>query len=1013
MKILRLFVMSILVLTIFETRLNAQSFDTTQYYGKMNYVFANVDKNQVSTGMLKDYGIEFLNLDNYTGTQMHDSNFVNLDEWRLLYASLYSSQVNVNSGLLYLDTINKLINKYSFPDQVITFACLYYNYNSLKSYTLTNNLMTVSNDQLFDVPNRPESPYQNNELFAVAPVRQAAYTGTNQIMFRPDLFLGNTGKTISILQIDPNGSGTYQTVTFNTPITVNYATKGFYNVNIKLTYTDGTIKYSHTKLAVYDNPDAGSGSRYGFGTITNENVIATKPYLGILGEGDITIDLSATNATGQIRKPLIVVEGFDPNGSFDFGETLNRITGDINLPGSPFITLNDGLDDINEYDLIFLNWRIGTDFIQRNAFLLERVIEIVNQRKTLWNGVRQQNVIIGMSMGGLVVRYALRDMELTSVDHETRLFISHDAPHWGANIPVGVQAAVQHLAPWQIINFGGNFPFIRWVDLFPQVVDALTLFNSPGARQIVIQRYSLSGETLSANNADHNNFLNEINTMGWPLNCRNVTLSNGSCNGTLSFPDNSRMFEMIGNRGMTYFGSLWRSLAMTILSPFVPTGLVTGFFNPQPSAWALLWQFPLSLFSTNSSINLDFRINPVPKTGTTEIYRGDVYSRKTILWIINVNNYFIKAHVNSTTDMLALDNAPGGVYDINEFGFDANIIQNSLPAFFNGFVQTTTLQPRFCFVPTVSSLAYTNPQSFLFIPVCNNANCQNPAQVQDYFAPQQNELHISYSQTSSDWILNTQNPNLNCLKICPDNITITGSSQMCGPEIYTINNVPVGAVYTWDAVPAGHVNIFPAGNTVTLTRIGNTNVQISLRANFTNSCRATLVTKDIFVGLYTPIFDITPLENGFCQGELYEAIGVSNNTGNITYNWRINGVLDSYHGYKIRKRFPANTTTISLTVIRAGCAESAPYAQTYICGSARFSISPNPSGNNIKVKAFGQASFNRVRIADKLGNMKKDILYPANSKSVDINISNLPVDIYSVQIFDGSSWAALLLSVLR
>ena len=117
MRILKCIIVYIIILTNMNVSVIGQPYDTTQYYGKMNYVFSNVDKTQVSTGMLKDYGIEFLNLDNYTGVQLHDSNFVNLDEWRLLYASLYSSQINVNSGLLYLDTINKLINKYSFPDQ--------------------------------------------------------------------------------------------------------------------------------------------------------------------------------------------------------------------------------------------------------------------------------------------------------------------------------------------------------------------------------------------------------------------------------------------------------------------------------------------------------------------------------------------------------------------------------------------------------------------------------------------------------------------------------------------------------------------------------------------------------------------------------------------------------------------------------------------------------------------------------------------------------------------------------
>lgn len=162
------------------------------------------------------------------------------------------------------------------------------------------------------------------------------------------------------------------------------------------------------------------------------------------------------------------------------------------------------------------------------------------------------------------------------------------------------------------------------------------------------------------------------------------------------------------------------------------------------------------------------------------------------------------------------------------------------------------------------------------------------------------------------------------------------------------------------------------------------------------------------------MFDLVPLDGDYCQNQPYEAIGSSNgNIGSVSYNWRINGVLDSYHGYKIRKRFPSNSTTINLTLTAAGCAESYPYSQTYVCGSARFSVSPNPSGSNIKVKSKGQASFSRIRIVDKLGNIKKDIQFSANTRQADINISELPIDVFSVQIFDGNSWSAILLSVQR
>jgi hypothetical protein len=63
--------------------------------------------------------------------------------------------------------------------------------------------------------------------------------------------MGNTGKTVSALAIDVNATGTWQAVAMNTSVTVNFASEGFYNINIRITYTDGTQKLGHTKLAVY------------------------------------------------------------------------------------------------------------------------------------------------------------------------------------------------------------------------------------------------------------------------------------------------------------------------------------------------------------------------------------------------------------------------------------------------------------------------------------------------------------------------------------------------------------------------------------------------------------------------------------------------------------------------------------------------------------------------------------------------------------------------------------------
>ena len=51
--------------------------------------FANVDKAQANTKLLKEYGYQFVNVANYNGV-LADSNIVDANALRMLYASLLS-----------------------------------------------------------------------------------------------------------------------------------------------------------------------------------------------------------------------------------------------------------------------------------------------------------------------------------------------------------------------------------------------------------------------------------------------------------------------------------------------------------------------------------------------------------------------------------------------------------------------------------------------------------------------------------------------------------------------------------------------------------------------------------------------------------------------------------------------------------------------------------------------------------------------------------------------------------
>lgn len=1029
------------------------SFDSTTFYANSNYVYGNLDKAKVTTGLLREYGIDFLNQDNYNGKVLHDSNWVNLTDWRLLYGTLYSQQFTTSPTMLYLDEINNRLAQASTGNLPVSFVGLDYYFQGLDTNAVNNGQIHIINGRLYD-GGLPQArikpiltPYITYEAFAFATTQQYLYTGSNQFIFKSNLFFSNTGKTISQVEVDPFGTGSYQTVSFDVPFTVNYPSSGLIPMVVKMSFTDGSINYSHTKMAVYPSPGI---TRYNNPFATNETITATKPYLGVLASGDITIELAENNFTGQIRKPLIVVEGFDPDGQYRYWpDYLNNINFDPNTVGPQTITLNQGLDDINDYDMIFVHYGNGTDYIQRNAFLLEAVIANINARKTFYNGVRQQNVIIGMSMGGLVTRYALRDMELSSQNHETRLFISHDAPHWGANVPVAYQALVQHLAPWKIINVNGTFPFIGYQDLFPDAVDAKNLFNTPAAKQMLIQRYILGpaifGDApLFAENSTHTSFMNEINNMGWPSQCRNLTLSNGACNGTLQFPGGSQLLSIYGAKSMTYFGGLWRSLLITLGG--TPLGTIaTGGSVPINPISALI-QFPLSLITTKGTLYFDFGGWATPNGGSSLIYKGDAYIKRQLFWgLFNTTSYILKCHANSVSGMLALDNAPGGVYDVNQFGLDVNNINNQLHQNLGNWINATILQPRFCFVPTVSSLAVTNPQQNLTTPICNNLACLQPAAIGNSFAPQTNQIHISYTQPSTNWILNNQDPNNNCVQIC--GAAISGNDIVCNSSVYEVTNLPPGATVTWSISPNYSVLQLapntPAANQLTITNqhwyeVSNVTLTASINGGNCLSFTKQIGNDNDGVnsgGLYWEQPSclagnvLHPSESGITSGAtfvhqgcfVYVAISNSytsvQSTGGTPMAYGLGtfvfkaGTPNAYTSKCLYFQLPLGSGgipfTFTLSKGTGSCGKQLLFFSISNNGreaEQTFTVSPVPAKNNITITGIENFSFSAVKITDKTGTVKKQWKLPNKTKTVSLSIAGLPTNVYYVQVFNGTEW---------
>ncbi len=224
--------------------------------------------------------------------------------------------------------------------------------------------------------------------------------------------------------------------------------------------------------------------------------------------GDVSIILG--NGNSAITNPVIIVDGFDP-GDFRPVEGLWELVNQQNMADSLILFGND---------IILLNFHDGGGYIQRNAMLFINLIDtvqyIMGEAGTLKEN--PQIVVVGPSMGGLITRYALTYMEKTGMHHHVRNWISFDSPHKGANIPLGIQ---------------------HWLRFFAEVAGSegaqagLIKINSIAAKQMMLYHYSATAGGLAGPDAMRSVFVNDIDTMGFPLETRIVAVADGSGMGIL------------------------------------------------------------------------------------------------------------------------------------------------------------------------------------------------------------------------------------------------------------------------------------------------------------------------------------------------------------------------------------------------------------------------------------------------------------------------------------------------
>lgn len=1013
-----------------------------------------MDKSQVPTGLLLEHSMFGFESAKYDGVNNDDDTIKNDGRVFELHNILWHSKVNGNAVIEVTDSLHKRAFFYNLTNNTVPLIFVYQPYNRIRQSSLSEGLFSIAADSvgILDVPGRPASPYDAYELFAFASFKTEIIQ-FNAIPFTlPDELFYMQGLTS--VEVDFGDGAGFRTLAKGSSISIYYATEGLKYLTARIN-TAGGIRIAkcvidYKRPATYSQPDytqtfevdpvytddaqylGGGGMRSMMNTI-------------ILCEGSSLIEqylcsfkpaarVEVLNGCDQVfDKPIIIVEGFDPTGTLDIEELRRRFR------QSGFIATMQAYG----YDFVFVNFTRNTTYIENNAKVLEAVINWVNQTKT----GSFKSTVIGFSMGGLISRWCLKDMEDRSLQHNVENYFSYDAPHQGANIPLGMQYIFKEMVR--------DLPYIKWNSDLRKLDDA---FKSPAARQMLVTYGAYNNgpyqwyPDLNTLNQLREAFAQRLQVKGYPQQTRNFGLAFGRGNNTQSTKDagNGRQF-----------------------TPANP-------FNPQSQIFRGSIGFLL--------VNAEAEANAVPENNvkaTIAYYSffGLTFRKIFGAQIVPVANLRVRRF--DYTGQHPYDDAPGS-FEQTQTEFARNWVAGL------GMPGTTNEHDGHNFLATVSALDLQNQNyssanrwqsSNMFFNVDNqilnsgqvNGNTlSNPALspfravitgTSDCAAigcsaePYQNEHgNEVIPPNSNQWnhfhntditfqfahfiernILNTVP--VNCAGtngLCNRTPTISGPDRICTTGSYQLNNLPGGVTIIWSS-RNGRFNITSGQGTssIIITRL-SAGADV-LVASITNACGASLnVEKNISIDEVAPSIGGTyyfngteqPLQIFFDPGDENSACAnrststnmqvsgatsvvwtkLASNPSNISWSQNGNNLNFSFYGvnqtayFRMAATNSCGTTSYDFGFRGVDCGGGG--------GCEFYTISPNPASNSAQVMIpdipipcdgmssaqTSQLDITEITILDQSGNIQKQWKYGSKTKRVNLDLNGLKTGVYVFEI---------------
>jgi len=260
--------------------------------------FSKLDTTRMSTKILYDLVVPKDSFVEFTGS--NDTAYAVADKWKYMYAWLQFAHVKA-CNMPDLQTVSGIISA-DIAQNKIPIGVINLKYNLIKSNAFADNLLSYHDDYFWDGSNLSETPYTQNRSFMASVLIDTLKSLSQTFVLDENLFFTETGEQIQTLSIDFDDGNGYVTLYPGDEYGVEYSSYGEKIIKIEV-HSNNNVYFCKTTIDVEPAPPLYVPS--------NSIKYVRATYQGETYSGKYDISYGCNN-NGQLKKPVIFVEGFDP-----------------------------------------------------------------------------------------------------------------------------------------------------------------------------------------------------------------------------------------------------------------------------------------------------------------------------------------------------------------------------------------------------------------------------------------------------------------------------------------------------------------------------------------------------------------------------------------------------------------------------------------------------------------------------------------------------------------------------